>query len=451
MAITKIHPITTTLTKALNYIQNPKKTDGTLLVDGYGCVPETAYQQFMRTKEKVDKKDGYLAFHLIQSFSPGEVDYETAHKIGIELADKVFKGRFQYVIATHIDRGNVHNHIIANSVSFKDFGKYNSSPNSYYFIRRTSDMLCKEYGLSVVAEPKDKGKSHYEHSLDKKGQSWKSLLRQNIDRCIIKARDWDEFLLLMQREKYEIKSGKYISFRAEGQERFTRSKTLGADYTEEQIRNRIAGGKRIEIESSQRVSLIIDIENAMKERQKNPEAYRQWATVQNIKTMANTLNFLTEHNLLDYNKLSEKTEATRESYNSTRTRIKEIEKRLKTIDEEIHNIDSYRKTKPIADKLETVVFKERYRKEHEADLIIFGAAEQYLKKRFNGGKAPLIKDLRAEQKALLAKKDKLYESYYSEKSELSELQATMKNVDMILGRDKAQEQERSKKRMGELE
>jgi len=451
MAITKIHPITTTLTKALNYIQNPKKTDGTLLVDGYGCVPETAYQQFMRTKEKVDKKDGYLAFHLIQSFSPGEVDYETAHKIGIELADKVFKGRFQYVIATHIDRGNVHNHIIANSVSFKDFGKYNSSPNSYYFIRRTSDMLCKEYGLSVVAEPKDKGKSHYEHSLDKKGQSWKSLLRQNIDRCIIKARDWDEFLLLMQREKYEIKSGKYISFRAEGQEHFTRSKTLGADYTEEQIRNRIAGGKRIEIESSQRVSLIIDIENAMKERQKNPEAYRQWATVQNIKTMANTLNFLTEHNLLDYNKLSEKTEATRESYNSTRTRIKEIEKRLKTIDEEIHNIDSYRKTKPIADKLETVVFKERYRKEHEADLIIFGAAEQYLKKRFNGGKAPLIKDLRAEQKALLAEKDKLYESYYSEKSELSELQATMKNVDMILGRDKAQEQERSKKRMGELE
>ena len=451
MAITKIHPITTTLTKALNYIQNPKKTDGTLLVDGYGCVPETAYQQFMRTKEKIDKKDGYLAFHLIQSFSPGEVDYETAHKIGIELADKVFKGRFQYVIATHIDRGNVHNHIIANSVSFKDFGKYNSSPNSYYFIRRTSDMLCKEYGLSVVAEPKDKGKSHYEHSLDKKGQSWKSLLRQNIDRCIIKARDWDEFLLLMQREKYEIKSGKYISFRAEGQERFTRSKTLGADYTEEQIRNRIAGGKRIEIESSQRVSLIIDIENAMKERQKNPEAYRQWATLQNIKTMANTLNFLTEHNLLDYDKLSEKTEATRESYNSTRTRIKEIEKRLKAIDEDIHNIDNYRKTKPIADKLETVVFKERYRKEHEADLIIFGAAEKYLKKRFNGGKAPLIKDLRAEQKALLAEKDKLYESYYSEKSELSELQATMKNVDMILGRDKAQEQERSKKRMGELE
>lgn len=451
MAITKIHPITTTLTKALYYIQNPKKTDGTLLVDGYGCVPETAYQQFMRTKEKVDKKDGYIAFHLIQSFSPGEVDYETAHKIGIELADKVFKGRFQYVIATHIDKGNVHNHIIANSVSFKDFGKYNSSPNSYYFIRRTSDMLCKEYGLSVVAEPKDKGKSHYEHSLDKKGQSWKSLLRQNIDRCIIKARDWDEFLLLMQKEKYEIKSGKYISFRAEGQERFTRSKTLGVDYTEEQIRNRIAGGKRIEIESTQRVSLIIDIENAMKERQRNPEAYKRWATLQNLKTMAYTVNYLTEHNLLDYDRLSEKTEAIRENYNGTRSRIKEIEKRLKTIEEDIHNIDNYRKIKPIADKLETVIFKDRYRKEHESDLIIFTAAEKYLKKRFNGGKAPLIKELRVEQKALQAEKDKLYESYHSDKSELSELQTMKKNIDMILGRDTSREQERSKKRSGELE
>ena len=152
-----------------------------------------------------------------------------------------------------------------------------------------------------------------------------------------------------------------------------------------------------------------------------------------------------------YDKLSEKTETTRENYNSTRSRIKEIEKRLKTIDEDIHNIDNYRKTKPIADKEETVVFRERYRKEHEADLIIFSASEKYLKKRFNGGKAPLIKELRAEQKALQTEKDKLYESYYSEKSELSELQTMKKNIDMILGRDVSQEQERSKKRSGELE
>lgn len=162
-------------------------------------------------------------------------------------------------------------------------------------------------------------------------------------------------------------------------------------------------------------------------------------------------NTLTEHNLLDYDKLSEKTDATKESYDGTRTRIKEIEKRLKTIEEDIHNIDNYRKTKPIADKLETIVFKEHYRKEHDADLIIFNAAEKYLKKRFNGGKAPLIKELRAEQKTLQAEKDKLYERYYSDKSELSELQTMKKNIDMILGKDTRQEQEHSKKRLGELE
>lgn len=111
-----------------------------------GCVPETAYQQFIRTKEKVDKINGNLAFHLIQSFSPGEVDYETAHKIGIELADKVFRGKFQYVIATHIDRGNVHNHIIANSVSFKDYKKFHSTASTLRYIRRTSDMLCNLKG-----------------------------------------------------------------------------------------------------------------------------------------------------------------------------------------------------------------------------------------------------------------------------------------------------------------
>ena len=204
MAVTEIHPITTTLSKALDYIQNPDKTDEKMLVSGYACSPETAVFQFNQVKKNADKKDGYLAFHLIQSFSPGEVDYETAHKIGQELADKVFRGKFQYVCATHIDKGHIHNHVIANSVSFKDYSKYNSSPNSYYYIRRISDKLCKENGLSVITEPKEHGKSHYEHTQDKQGRSWKSLLRQNIDKCILKAKNWDEFLALMQREKYEI-------------------------------------------------------------------------------------------------------------------------------------------------------------------------------------------------------------------------------------------------------
>lgn len=362
----------------------------------------------------------------------------------MELADKIFEGRFQYVCATHIDRGHVHNHIIANSVSFIDGKKFYDQKKTMYKIREFSDELCRENGLSVITEPKEKGRSQYEHSLDKKGKSWKSLLRKNIDEAILKTQSWDEFLLYMQKLKYEIKHGKYISFRAEGQERFIRSKTLGADYTEERLRERISGAR-----TNPTVSLIIDIENCFKDKQRNPEAFRQWATVQNLKTMANTVNYLTERNMLSYSALSEKHTALKEKYSADRTRIKEIEQRLKIIGEDIKNIDNYRKHKPVADKLEAVVFKEKYKREHESELIIFTAAEKYLKKRFGGEKAPLIKELRAEQKKLYAEKDKLYSSYNSAKSEIKELDTVMKNVDMILGKDK--EKSVQKQRTNELE
>ena len=156
MAITKIHRITTTLSKALDYIENKDKTDDTLLVTGYACSPEIADMEFDQVRLQADKPGGTLAFHLIQSFAPGETDYETAHKIGVELADRILKNRFQYVIATHIDKGHIHNHIIFNSVSFKDHGKFHSTASAYRFIRRTSDILCTENGLSVISEPKEK-------------------------------------------------------------------------------------------------------------------------------------------------------------------------------------------------------------------------------------------------------------------------------------------------------
>lgn len=451
MAVTEIHPITTTLSKALDYIQNPDKTDEKMLVSGYACSPETAVFQFNQVKKNADKKDGYLAFHLMQSFSPGEVDYETAHKIGQELADKVFRGKFQYVCATHIDKGHIHNHVIANSVSFKDYSKYNSSPNSYYYIRRISDKLCKENGLSVITEPKEHGKSHYEHTQDKQGRSWKSLLRQNIDKCILKAKNWDEFLALMQREKYEIKLGKYISFRADGQERFTRSKTLGENYTEEMIKNRIHGSAKIisVLENAAQRNLIIDIENSFKAQQS--KGYAQWAKGFNLKLAAQTMNYLTEHNLLDRDVLNEKVSSLSASYDTSRSKLKSIEKRIKEIEEQIHDIDVYRKNKPVADKLETVVFKEKYRREHESELILFKAAEKAVKKHFNGEKMPLIKELRAEQKQLLSEKEKLYSETNSAKSELDELLTVQRNIDKFLGLEHEQEKAQKKKRSGELE
>ena len=448
MAITKIHPIEVTLNKALDYIEDSKKTDEKMLCTGYCCEPEIATQQFDSVRKHAGKDGGYLAFHLIQSFAPGEVDFDTAHQIGIELADKLLKGKYQYVVSTHIDKGNVHNHIIFNSVSFKDHKKYNSSPNSYYYIRRLSDSLCKEHGLSVISEPKEKGISHYEHTQRTQGKSWKQLLRENIDKSVIQAREWDEFLELMKQQNYEIKDGKYIAFRAEGQERFIRSKSLGTDYTEEQLRNRIAGAKRIDISRDNSISLMIDIETAFKNIQGNTAGLKHWAVLQNLKTAAKTYNYIVENNL-DYDSFSAKFDACKTKSDDCRRRIKEIENRVKEIDQLAKNIDDFRNTKPVADKLKTVVFKDKYRREHESELIIFQAAKKYLDKKYKGGKLPLIRSLRAEQKELTAEKDKLYEEYHKVKSEFSELETVKKNLDSLLGKDISHEPKR--KRPDELE
>ena len=202
---------------ALDYIMNPMKTDDGFLVDGFHCTPEVAAEQYELTRRKYHKSGGKLGFHIIQSFAPGEVDYDTAHRIGMELADKMFGGRFQYVCATHIDKGHVHNHIVSNSVSFADGKKFYDQKKTLWQLRKTSDELCRENGLSVIEHPGELGVSQYEYAMRRQGQSWKQLLRETIDRFIIQARSWEEFLDLMRKAKYEVKEGKYISFRAEGE------------------------------------------------------------------------------------------------------------------------------------------------------------------------------------------------------------------------------------------
>ncbi|MBP3855203.1 MAG: relaxase/mobilization nuclease domain-containing protein [Ruminiclostridium sp.] len=456
MAVTKIHPIETSLTKAIDYIIDDRKTSERKLCTGYCCSPTTSAYEFDLIKKDANKQGatqalkGYLAFHLIQSFEPGEVDYETAHKIGIELADKVLKGKYQYVVATHIDRGHVHNHIIFNSVSMTDHKKYNSSPSSYYNIRRTSDALCQEYGLSVIKEPKEQGKSYYETLVSKEERSWKDLLKQNIDRCIIKARDWDEFLSLMRSTGYEIKEGKHIAFRAQGQERFTRAKRFGSAYTEEQIRSRIRGAKLLDTGDNQHVSLLIDIEAAIKNQQQSTAGFEYWAKIQNLKTAANTVNFLTEHNLMNYADLAAAADGKKAVFSQTQITIKDTERRIKKLEEDIQNIDNYRKTKAVVDKISEVKDKEKYKREHTTEFIVYEAAKRYILKNFPSGKLPLLKELRAEQRKLKAEKDKLYDKYCDERTSLSEIQDVKKNVDMILGSEYGQ-QERKRKRSDELE
>lgn len=182
MAITKTHPIRSTLNLAFEYILNSDKTDEKLLVSSYACSPETVDIEFGWTRKKAHGMWGnQLARHLIQSFEPGETTQEKAHEIGMRLAEKILSGKYEFVISTHTDKGHIHNHIIFNTVSFVDYKKYQSNKKSYSFIRRTSDIICEEYGLSVIRYPKSKGKSYIEYTAAKQGKSWKAQLKNTID------------------------------------------------------------------------------------------------------------------------------------------------------------------------------------------------------------------------------------------------------------------------------
>ena len=447
MAVTKIKPVKSTLSKALDYIENPDKTDGKMLISSFGCSYETADIEFGYTLSQALDKGSNLAFHLIQSFAPGEVDYEKAHEIGKQLADAVTKGQHEYVVTTHIDKGHIHNHVIFCAVNFVDHHKYNSNKRSYYGIRNMSDKLCRENGLSVVVPGKgSKGKSYAEYQAEKTGTSWKGKLKTTVDALIPQVSSFEELLTRLQAAGYEIKPGKYVSCRAPGQERFTRLKTLGADYTEEAIRERIAGrrAKAAKAPREQRdVSLLIDIENSIKAAQS--KGYEQWAKIHNLKQAAKTMNFLTEHKIEQYADLVSRIEEMAAESGQAADALKNAEKRLADMAVLIKNVSTYQKTKPVYDAYRKARNREKYRAGQEQAIILHEAAVRSLKAA-GIAKLPNLAALQSEYEALQAQKEALYADYGKLKKKVREYDIIKQNIDSILQADRQPEREKGTER-----
>ena len=432
MAVTKIHPIKSTLRKALDYIENPDKTDEKLFVSSYGCSYETADIEFQMLLDQALKKGNNLAHHLIQAFEPGETTPEQAHEIGRQLADEVLGGKYPYVITTHIDKGHLHNHIIFCAVDMANQRKYISNRQSYAYIRRTNDRLCREHGLSVVMPGKDKGKSYAEWDAQRKGKSWKAKLKTAIDAAIPQARDFDSFLRLMEAQGYEMKRGKFISFRSPGQERFTRCKTLGVDYTEEAITRRIKGlavdrGPKRKVE--QGISLRIEIENNIKAQQS--AGYARWAKLYNLKQAAKALNFLTEHQIESYEGLESRLDEISTANDEAAAALKAVERRLGEMALLIKQISTYKQTRPVALEYHRAKDKAAFRREHESQLILYEAAARALKEA-GMKKRPNLYALKAEYKKLDGERERLSEQYNEVKKELKEYGIIKQNVDGIL-------------------
>ena len=437
MAVTKIKAIRGTLSKAIAYILNPEKTDEKLLVSSYGCASETAAREFEWTRRIAEQKGmnpvRIIARHVIQSFEIGEVTPELAHEIGKQFADEILGGKYEYVLTTHIDKDHVHNHLIFNAVDFVDYHAYKSYKRIYYDMREVSDRLCKENGLSVIPPSQNKGMSYKEYTEAKRGTSWKQKLKQTIDRLVITAKDYDDFLRLMQEAGYEIKPGKYISFRAEGQDRFTRSKTIGENYTEERIKERIAGRtpRRSQRQTTPKgISLIGDIQERI--RLIDSKGYEHKAKLTILKEAARTLNYLTDNNLLQYADLEKKVEDVHSSYDRTGKELKGVEARLREVQPLIKNISNYQRLKPVYDAFQKAKDKPGFKAKHEAELVIFEAARSTLLAMQGDEKLPSLKTLQAEQQRLLDEQQRLYDERAKLKKEVKQIETIKSNVDTFL-------------------
>ena len=425
------------MSKAIAYILNPEKTDEKLLVSSYGCASETAAREFEWTRKIAEQKGmnpvRIIARHVIQSFEIGEVTPELAHEIGKQFADEILGGKYEYVLTTHIDKDHVHNHLIFNAVDFVDYHAYKSYKRVYYDMREVSDRLCKENGLSVIPPSQNKGMGYKEYTEAKRGTSWKQKLKQTIDRLVITAKDYDDFLRLMQEAGYEIKTGKYISFRAEGQERFTRSKTIGENYTEERIKERIAGRtpRRSQRQTTPKgISLIGDIQERV--RLIDSKGYEHKAKLTILKEAARTLNYLTENNLLQYADLEKKVEDVHSSYDRTGKELKGVEARLREVQPLIKNISNYQRLKPVYDAFQKAKDKPGFKAKHEAELVIFEAARSTLLAMQGDEKLPSLKTLQAEQQRLLEEQQRLYDERARLKKEVKQIETIKSNVDTFL-------------------
>ena len=440
MAITKIHPIKSTLNLAIDYIVNGDKTDEQILVSTNKCHQETAHTQFLRTRNDAGTKGNVLARHLIQSFLPGETTPEIAHQIGMELCKKILKNEYEFVLSTHIDKGHIHNHIIFNNVNMVTGRCYQSNKKSYHQIRYQSDKLCKENNLSVIDEfyenykkkYKTNGKSWYENEQAKRGTSWKSRLQFDIDRMIKQSKDWDDFLKTMADLGYEIKYGKHIAFKPKDKPRFTRSKTIGEDYTEERLKERIAEISSIKTPAvKKRIGNVIDMNTNVKV--KESKGYEYWATKHNLNTMAESVIFLREQGIKSVKQLDEYIQKAADERQNLQDKIKVIDKEMLLLSATMEQVNTVKKYRAYYKEYKANSSDKSFFEEYKAQITLYENALSELKKSYS--MLPDSKDILSKLDKLQEKKNTLMQEYSSSKSIMNELYKIRKNYGIYMGKE----------------
>lgn len=451
MAVSSIEPrkaslgktISDTLSKVHRYDTNPEKTRDGELVTAYMCDPLTADKEFMASKHlylaitgrKRAKDDDVISYRVFQSFKPGEIDPETANKIGYELVMEFTGGKHQFVVSTHEDKSHIHNHIEFNSTTLDCTHKFDNPYYSYKSLRAINDRLCRERGLSVIEEPEGKKKQYAEWDAERKGKSFKAQTRAAIDALLPDCASLDDLLDKLRAQGYQIKRGNQLSYCAPGQTRFTRGDTLGPDYSDQALRERVgttrpaAQQRKSARRNDKGVNLIIDLQNNLK--CVNSKGYAQWAKIHNLQEMAKTLNFITDHGITEYDQLAEIAGRASADFADVSTRIKQLEGRMAEIAALKTHIYNYSKTRDIYKRYQKSRFKQQFYADHEPEILLHMAAKNAFDS-LKVKKIPAIADLQAEYASLLDEKKSRLSDYSRLKKGNREWQKVKRNVDSLL-------------------
>ena len=442
-----------------DYAQNPEKTDGGILVSSYECNPKFVVQEFALDKRQYEHNTGrhyhgdVIAYQIRQAFKPGEITPEEANKIGYETAMRWTKGQHAFIVATHIDKAHIHNHIIYNSTNLDCERKFRDFHLSGVALRRVSDIVCLENGLSVIAPRKPSERSKRTEYPQRK--SFREEMRESINICMEqKPKDMDELIKLLTEMGYDCKRGKYISLKGRGQEKFLRMRSLGAGYRESDLEKVFAGEntfapdpKQLNKEKSvyekpeQKVDMLLDIQ-AMIAKGKGP-GYERWAKVHNIKQMAQTLLFLEEHDLRDYDDLAQKAKTASDRFGEITEKQKLLEARLVEIAALKKHIINYSKTKDVYADYRKNGYSKKFFEEHREAITLCKAAKDAFSQI--EGKIPKIKDLNQEYNQVLQEKKKTYAEYRQAKQDMKDYQTAKYNIDLFLKSEEQKQQDEKQK------
>ena len=465
MATTRLIPLHTgkgrnfskAIRNVIGYVSNPKKTHQGELVTGFGCNPETADGEFLLMKReyiaqtgRLRRKDDVIAYHLRQSFMPGEITPEEANRIGCELAKRFTHGQHAYVVATHEDRRHVHSHIIISAVNLDSDRKFRNFWGSSKAIRRLSDTLCIQNGLSIIEQPKGHSKSYNKWLGNEAKTSQRDGLRAAIDAALERQpKDFEEVLTMLQTDGWEVKRGKRISLKGKGQERFKRLDSLGEDYSEAALRAIVAGEKehhpreKKTVQPMRQVNLLVDIQAKLQAGK--GAGYERWAKVFNLKQMAQTLNYLSENNLMNIEDLTAKTDAAIARVHELQVTIRETEKRMAELHALKEHIINYVKTREVYAAYRMAGYSKKFVAEHEQEIRLHQAAKEAFS-ALGKQKIPKVKEIQAEYDTLREKKKQAYAAYHQAQDEMRQLLTVRANVERILGVEEKEKERQAEKK-----